>query len=115
MANRISTLGYFKKRLRDSGYIVNDLFRGFSDADPRSWSVIIDPGGASIFCTCYQNYEELGNDIFELYDGKQFIPSQIKIKTTSIEVIISYLVNHGINQKAEGYDKSRKTINKKHI
>jgi len=50
----------------------------------------------------------LGNDIFELYDGKQFIPSQIKIKTTSIEVIISYLVNHGVNQKAEGYDKPKK-------
>ena len=48
MANKITTYGYFKKRLRDSGYLVDDLFRRYGKADPRAWSVVIDPGGATI-------------------------------------------------------------------
>jgi hypothetical protein len=27
MSNKISTLGYFKKRLKDNGFIVLDLFK----------------------------------------------------------------------------------------
>jgi len=105
MANKLSTLGYFKKRLRDSGYMVDDLFRSYSIIDPRAWSVVIDPRGASIFCTCYQNDPELGESYFEIYDGGQFVtPSRVKIKTNSIEVFVSYLVRYGINNKAHAYN-----------
>jgi len=108
MANKLTTMGYFKKRLRDSGYMVDDLYRKFGDADPRSWSVVIDPLCASVFCTCYQNYPMHGEDFFEIYDGGQFIPSKIKIKTNSIEVFVTYLVRYGINNKAEVYSSTSK-------
>ena len=107
MANKLSTLGYFKKRLRDSGYVVDDLYRKFGDTDPRGWSVVIDPQTASVFCTCYQNRDDFGDDYFEIYDGGQFIPSKIKIKTNSIEVFIQYLVKYGINNKAPQYNRHR--------
>jgi hypothetical protein len=110
MANKLTTLGYFKKRMRDSGYIVDDLFRNYSQMDPRVWSVIIDPGVASIICTCYVNASsediktsQVGDFFFELYDGGQFIPNQFIIKTSSIEVLIEYLVRFNINNKAVQY------------
>lgn len=107
MANKLTTLGYFKKRMRDSGYLVDDIFRNFSPADPRAWTVIIDPGIASIFCTCYINankedikHSQAGEFYFELYDGGQFIPGKFAIKTNSIEVLIEWLIKFNINNKA---------------
>ena len=105
MANKITTQSYFIKRLKDSGYIVYKIFDQYSEVDPRSWTVMIDPGNASIFCTCYTNHEGLfEGSFFELYDGGQFIPEKFKLKTDSIEVIISYLVKYGINNKSELYN-----------
>jgi len=110
MANKLTTLGYFKKRMRDSGYMVDDLFRSYSYTDPRVWTVVIDPGCASVFCTCYQNANkdnikksDIDDFYFELYDGGQFITSKFIIKTSSIEVLIEYLVQFGINNKAKQY------------
>jgi len=103
MANKLTTMGYFIKRLRDSGYVVDRLYLNYSQTDPRSWSVVIDPRGASIFCTCYQNDPSLGSVYFEIYDGYQFIPSRFKIETSSIETFIEYLVKFGINNKARSY------------
>jgi len=105
MANKITTQSYFIKRLKDSGYVVYKIFDQYGEADPRSWTVMIDPGNASILCTCYVNHKELFNEtFFELYDGGQFIPEKFKLKTDSIEVIISYLVKYGINNKSESYN-----------
>ena len=116
MANKLTTLGYFKKRMRDSGYIVDDLFRNYSGNDPRNWTVIIDPGLASILCTCYVNAnpQDINNSLvgdfyFELYDGGQFIPGKFVIKTSSIEVLIEYLVKFGINNKAGQYNNKPQT------
>ena len=107
MANKLTTLGYFKKRLRDSGYVVEELFRYYSSMDPRTWTVVIDPGCASIFCTCYCNansenikLSNLDEFYFEMYDGGQFIPGKWMIKTNSIEVLIENLVKFGINNRA---------------
>ena len=47
MANKITTLSYFVKRLKDSGYVVYKMFDEYSEADPRNWTVLIDPGNAS--------------------------------------------------------------------
>lgn len=108
MANKLTTLGYFKKRMRDSGYVVEDLYRRYSSMDLRSWSVVIDPGNASIFCTCYQNDPEPGSSYFEIYDGGMFItPGRLKIHTNSIEVFITYLVKFGVNGKAYSYGKQK--------
>jgi hypothetical protein len=101
--NKITTCSYFIKRLRDCGYVADKLFNEYNDADPRSWTVIIDPGVASVFVTCYNNHNELGEEYFEIYDGAQYIPDRFKIKTSSIEVIVEYLTKFGINNKSSTY------------
>jgi hypothetical protein len=101
--NKVTTCSYFIKRLRDSGYVVDRLWSEYGMGDSRSWTVIIDPGVSSIFCTCFNNKSEFGEEYFELYDGNQFIPDQFKIKTSSIEVIVEYLVKYGINNKSAAY------------
>ncbi len=103
MANKLTTLGYFLKRLRDSGYYANKLFTEYSESDSRVWSVIIDPGHTSVFCTCYVQDPLLDESYFEIYDNGQFIPGRIKIKTDSFEVFAQYLVDFGINNKASTY------------
>ena len=101
--NKITTCSYFVKRLRDSGYVVDKLFDEFSKTDPRSWTCIVDPGVSSVIATCYNNHSSLGEEYFEFYDGDQFIPNKFKIKTSSIEVLVEYLVKFGINNKASTY------------
>lgn len=101
--NKVTTCSYFIKRLRDSGYVVDKLFNDYSIADPRSWTVIVDPNVSSILVTCYNNHNELGEEYFEMYDGGQYIPENFKIKTSSIEVIVEYLVKFNINNKASTY------------
>ena len=51
MANKITTQSYFIKRLKDSGYVVYKIFDEYSEADPRNWTVMIDPGNASVLCS----------------------------------------------------------------
>lgn len=101
--NKITTCSYFIKRLRDSGYVVDKIFNEFSYTDPRSWMVVVDPQVASVIITCYNNHNEMGEEYFEMHDGGQFIPERFKIKTSSIEVVIEYLVKFGINNKSSSY------------
>ena len=96
MANKLTTLGYTLKRLRDSGYVVNKLFAEYGDSDPRAWTVVIDPGKASVLCTCYINDPYIGDSFFEMYDGNQFVPGRLKLKTSSFEVLTEHLVRYGI-------------------
>lgn len=105
MANKVTTLGYFMKRMRDSGYRVERVFDAYNSVDPRAWTVLIDPGVASLFCTCYINRASMDDNYFELYDGGQFIPGRFILKTSSIEVLVGYLAKYGINNKASGYIK----------
>jgi len=104
MANKLTTLGYVLKRLRDSGYYAHKLFDEYAQVDPRAWTIIIDPGVASVFCTCYINDPTINETFFELYDGGQFLPGKLRIKTDSYEVLVMHLVEAGINNKAPGYE-----------
>ena len=98
----ITNQSYFIKRLKDSGYVVWKNFEDYNEADSRCWTVIIDPKVSSIFCTYYQNSGTFGNEnFFELYDGGRYIPSNIKIKTDSIEVIIDFLLRHGVSNNKD--------------
>ena len=101
--NKLTTLGYFTKRLRDSGFAVQKVYNDYSDADSRQWTVVIDPLRASVMCTCYVNDTDLGDTYFELYDGGKFIPGRLKLETNSIETFIGYLVNFKINNKSRAY------------
>ena len=96
MANKLTTLGYTLKRFRDSGYISNKLFTDYGNGDPRAWTIVIEPGVASVFCTCYINDPYIGETFFELYDGNQFLPGRLKLQTSSFEVIIEHLVKYNI-------------------
>lgn len=98
--NKPTTLGYFIRRMKSCGYSVQTIFSDYSESDARNWTVIIDPGGASVLCTCFTNRSSLGDNCFEFYDGGQFLPNQ-KIKTDSFEVIIKYLTDHNILAKPE--------------
>lgn len=100
MANKLTTLGYILKRFRDSGYYANKIFAEYGEADPRTWTIMIEPGGASVFCTCYVNDPYIGDTYFELFDGNQYIPGRLNLKTSSFEVLVEHLVNYGILGKA---------------
>jgi hypothetical protein len=97
--NKISTQGYFIKRLKDSGYIVDKIFSHYSEADCRVWTVMIDPGNASVFCTYVENDKEIGNNYFELYDNNRFVNGRFKIVTESMEIFIKYLTKLNIINK----------------
>ena len=99
--NKIYTAGYFIKRLKDSGYVVLRMFEKFSFSDPRRWCIIVDPGNASIFITCYENKDFKGDIMFEINDGGRRFPKNYSIKTDSIEVIVSALVEKEVPQNDE--------------
>jgi len=101
--NKITTAGYFIKRMRDCGYVCDKLYIEYSQADPRSWTVVVDPRHSTVIITCFNNHNEFGEEYFEMHDGGQFIPEHFKIKTSSIEVIVEYLIKFGINNKSEEY------------
>jgi hypothetical protein len=103
--NKVTTVGYFIKRLRDCGYVTNKLFTDYSKIDARSWTVMVDPKSSSVMITCYNNHSYFGEEYFEMHDGGQFIPDHFKLKTSSIETIIEYLVKFNINNKSKTYSK----------
>ena len=101
--SRITTQAYFVSRMRDNGYIVDRLYSQYAQHDPRVWTVVVDPRGASVFITCMRNVDGIGEDYFEIYDAGQFTPQRFKIVTDSVEVIITKLNEFGIIRKSPEY------------
>ncbi len=99
--NKIRTNGYFVKRLRDSGFVVLKIFNRYGKHDPRRWTVLIDPSGASVFITCLTNKEKLNDVLFELHDSGVNFATNYSIQTDSIEVMLSYLIKRGVSNVAE--------------
>ena len=95
--NSIKTPSYFVKRLRDSGFIVWKVFNGYGKQDPRRWTVLVDPSGSSVYITCYTNKDFYGDVMFELNDGGQKFLKNFSLKTESLEVIITHLLNAGVD------------------
>lgn len=102
MKNSITTQGYFIKRLRDSGFVVIRLFKDYPFTDPRRWTIMVDPGGHNLMITCYQNKEFNGEIFFELNDGGSRFPRNYHLKTSSMEIVVTTLIEKGIPQKQEG-------------
>jgi len=97
MKNKIHTLSYFKKRLKDNGYIVWDIMNKFSMEDPRKWTIMINPSIESVFVTCSINRESLGDlPEFEFNDGGMRFQKNLTLKTSSMEVVINLLNSKGI-------------------
>jgi hypothetical protein len=94
--NKIKTPGYFVKRLRDNQYGVLRVFQSYGLHDSRRWTVLIDPGGSSIFVTCYNNKNFNDEIMFEFNDGGNFFPKNFSISTESIEVVVQLLIDKGV-------------------
>ena len=94
MKNKVTTCGYFIKRLRDNGFKVNRIFSDYTSEDSRRWTVMVDPDNAALYITCYVNYDWTGDFKFELNDGNRF--KTLQLKTDSMEVIITKLIEKDI-------------------
>lgn len=97
MANKIFTPGYLVKRLRESGFIVIKMWQKYSESDPRQWTILIDPGEANLFLTCYINYPSFGDTSFEFNDGGNRWPRNFMLNTGSMEVLILQLLERNIS------------------
>ena len=97
--NKVTTGGYFLNRLRDSGFIAIRLFKDYGVHDPRKWTLMVDPGGQSVIITCYVNKENLGDVYFEFNDGGNKFPKNYNLKTQSMEIVITTLIERGVSQK----------------
>jgi len=105
--NKIKTPSYFIKRLKDNGFIVLRLFSVYAKSDPRRWTVMVNPSESSVMITCYSNKTEIDETLFEFNDGGIRIPKNYNIKTDSIEVIIDYLITHGVSNNNEYRGRNR--------
>lgn len=100
--NKITTAGYFIKRLRDSGFVVIRLFTKYPLHDPRRWTLMVDPEGHCLQITCYENKEFKGEIMFEFNDAGNKFPKNYNLKTSSMEIVVTTLIEKNIPQKAEG-------------
>jgi len=96
MKNNISTQSYLIKRLRDNGYVVWKIMDAYNEGDHRKFTIMIEPHNASIYCTCLENYEEIGDVWFEFYDSNQYCKGNIKLKTDSFETFMQHLYDRNI-------------------
>lgn len=92
--NKLRTAGYFMKRLRDNGFVVLKMFAFYAKTDPRLWTVMVNPGEASVFITCAK--DGVDDYVFEFNDGGRYIPKNYSIKTLSVEVVVEYLIKRDI-------------------
>ena len=98
--NSLKTPSYFIKRLKDSGFIVWKMFSEYGEHDPRCWTILVDPSGASVFITCYENKDFFGDVMFEINDGGKKFVKNFSIKTESLEVIVTHLLSAGVSNNA---------------
>lgn len=97
--NKISTLSYFIKRLKDNQFVTYKIWDQYGDHDPRKWTILVDPGVVSVYITCY--VERTGDQDFrgaiayEFSDGGNRFPRNYSLKTDSIEVIVAKLIEKG--------------------
>ena len=105
MKNKIKNCSYFVKRLRDNGFVVWKIFNEYNVGDSRKWTLLVNPGMESVYITCHVNEEVLDyNPSFAfLDDGTRFPSNKMKIKTCSMEVIMTYLIEHGVTPDSNLY------------
>lgn len=112
-SNKITTLGYFVKRLKDNKFIVFRVFNNYAKSDPRRWTVLLEPGNESIFITCFENKNSPGELLFDIDDGGRIFPINYSMKTDSIEVLIIHLLAKGVVPRAHTLIQSNEQSNHK--
>lgn len=106
--NKVTTQGYFLKRLRDSGFVAVKIFDQFQIHDPRKWMVMVDPENSALIVTCYENKHFKGDVYFELNDGGNKFPKNYNLKTNSMEIVVTILLEKGVQQKQEDCSYAKK-------
>jgi hypothetical protein len=96
------------KRLRDNGFVTLKIFNAYSEADPRRWTVLIDPGVSSVFLTCFHNKDDINEILFEFDDGGNNFKKGFYLKTDSVEVVINKLIDCNVNNNPENNPFTRK-------
>ena len=94
--NKITTQGYFIKRLRDVGFTVDRIYDRYTDKDIRKWTVMINPRGESLYITCCDMGEWPYKGLYEFDDAGNKFPKNFFINTDSIEVITKHLKEFGV-------------------
>ena len=94
--NKLKTAGYFIKRLKDAGYVTLRMFDKYDEDDPRKWTILVDPSGASVYITCFEDRPFKNEYLFSFEDGNRRFSRGYVLKTSSIEVVVQRLVDHDV-------------------
>ena len=94
--NKLKTAGYFIKRLKDAGYVTLRMFDKYGEDDPRKWTILVDPSGASVYITCFEDRPFNNEYLFSFEDGNRRFSRSYVLKTSSIEVVVQRLVDHDV-------------------
>ena len=94
--NKLKTAGYFIKRLKDAGYVTLRMFDKYDEEDPRKWTILVDPSGASVYITCFEDRPFKNEYLFSFEDGNRRFSRGYVLKTSSIEVVVQRLVDHDV-------------------
>ncbi len=78
------------------------IFNDYGQSDSRRWTIIINPGAESVFVTCFFNKDYNNDLMFEFNDGGNFFPKNFQLKTDSMEVIVTHLIERKINPTENG-------------
>jgi len=98
--NKLSTLGYFRKRLRDAGIESKVLIKDYIESDKRKWTISIYKD-LSIICTCSKTNSANDHNFFNFNDFGQYVnPINTVFSTDSFNVIEKFLKD--IREKANG-------------
>lgn len=97
--NKISTLSYFVKRLKDNGFVTHVIVSKYTDHDTRKWTVLVDPQYSAVFITCFVNKDGVGDVSFVFDDGDSNFRRSFVLKTESMEVIIAKLIKGKVKQR----------------
>lgn len=108
--NKITTQGYFIRRLRNSGYIVSRVYDRYSEEDKRKWTIAINPEVDSIFITCVDHGEWPYRGMYHVDDGGDKFPINLYINTDSIDVILKHLDEFKVSKLETG---RRRRVNNK--
>ena len=99
--NKITTQGYFVKRIRDRGYRVDRVYSKYCDSDPRKWTIVINPLHESVFITCRDNGEWPWRGMYEFCDNGVNIPRGFHVNTESVDVVVRHLQSFKVQPGVE--------------
>lgn len=112
--NRISTPGYFLKRLRDAGFITIRVFCDYAPEDTRKWTLMVSPGKDSVMITCLEQAIENSTQsltTFKIDDGGLKWPANYYLRTNSVNVVIRELIEREISMEEENSKYFKKNEN----